>query len=126
MLPNTQNIIRGYDATGAVSLHYGGAEKLATSSSGVYVTGTVTADGLTVIGLNAALAASIGTDAQRVYITPSGTVINYNASGNSAGSHMFQTGNVNHLNIASNGDISFYEDTGTSQALFWDASVTEP
>jgi hypothetical protein len=45
---NTQNIIRGYDATGAVSLHYGGAEKLATSSSGVYVTGTVTADGLTV------------------------------------------------------------------------------
>jgi hypothetical protein len=44
---NTQNIIRGYDATGAVSLHYGGAEKLATSSSGVYVTGTVTADGLT-------------------------------------------------------------------------------
>jgi hypothetical protein len=47
---NTQNIIRGYDATGAVSLHYGGAEKLATSSSGVYVTGTVTADGLTVDG----------------------------------------------------------------------------
>jgi hypothetical protein len=45
---NTQNIIRGYDATGAVSLHYGGAEKLATSSSGVYVTGTVTADGLDV------------------------------------------------------------------------------
>jgi hypothetical protein len=42
---NTQNIIRGYEATGAVSLHYGGAEKLATSSSGVYVTGTVTADG---------------------------------------------------------------------------------
>ena len=25
--------------------------------------------------------------------------------------------------IASNGDISFYEDTGTSQALFWDASA---
>jgi hypothetical protein len=43
---NTQNIIRGYDATGAVSLHYGGAEKLATSSSGVYVTGGVTATSL--------------------------------------------------------------------------------
>jgi hypothetical protein len=119
---NTQNIIRGYDATGAVSLHYGGAEKLATSSSGVYVTGTVTADGLTVTGSDAALAASIGTDAQRVYITPNGTVINYNASGDSAGSHMFQTGNVNRLNIASNGDLSLYEDTGTTAKLFWDAS----
>jgi hypothetical protein len=41
---NTQNIIRGYDATGAVSLHYGGAEKLATSSSGVYVTGTISSN----------------------------------------------------------------------------------
>jgi hypothetical protein len=47
---NTQNIIRGYDATGAVSLHYGGAEKLATSSSGVYVTGTATADGGSISG----------------------------------------------------------------------------
>jgi hypothetical protein len=103
-------------------LHYGGAEKLATSSSGVYVTGTVTADGLTVTGSDAALAASIGTDAQRVYITPNGTVINYNASGDSAGSHMFQTGNVNRLNIASNGDLSLYEDTGTTAKLFWDAS----
>jgi hypothetical protein len=27
------------------------------------------------------------------------------------------------LDIAYNGDISFYEDTGTSQALFWDASA---
>jgi hypothetical protein len=41
---NTQNIIRGYDATGAVSLHYGGAEKLATSSTGVYVTGTISSN----------------------------------------------------------------------------------
>jgi hypothetical protein len=87
------------------------------------VTGTVTADGLAVAVSDAALAASIGTDAQRVYITPSGTVINYNASGDSAGSHLFQTGNVNRLNIASNGDISFYEDTGTTAKFFWDASA---
>jgi hypothetical protein len=86
------------------------------------VDGTVAADGLTVTGSDAALAASIGTNAQRVYITPSGTVINYNASGNSSGSHMFQTGNANRLNIDSNGDISFYEDTGTTATFFWDAS----
>ena len=34
----------------AVSLYYNGSAKLATSSSGVNVTGTVTADGLTVDG----------------------------------------------------------------------------
>jgi hypothetical protein len=110
------------NADGNVQLFYDNAEKLATTATGIDVTGTVTADGLTVTGSDAALAASIGTDAQRVYITPNGTVINYNASGDSAGSHMFQTGNVNRLNIASNGDLSLYEDTGTTAKLFWDAS----
>ena len=105
------------------TLYYDNAAKLATTSTGIDVTGSISADGLTVIGSDAALVASIGTDAQRVYITPDGTEINYNASGNSAGSHMFQTGNVNRLNIASNGDISFYEDTGTTAKLFWDASA---
>ncbi len=38
----SQNIIRGYDATGAVGLHYGGSEKLATTSTGIDVTGNVT------------------------------------------------------------------------------------
>jgi hypothetical protein len=93
-----------FNSNGAVNLYYDNAAKLATTSTGIDVTGTVTADGLTVAVSDAALAASIGTDAQRVYITPNGTVINYNASGNSAGSHMFQTGNANRLNIDSNGD----------------------
>ena len=30
---------------------------------------------------------------------------------------------VDRLKISSNGDISFYDDTGTSQALYWDASA---
>jgi hypothetical protein len=92
-----------------------------TPAAGTFTTGQFNTS-LNVAGSDAALAASIGTDAQRVYITPNGTVINYNASGDSAGSHLFQTGNVNRLNIASNGDISFYEDTGTTAKFFWDAS----
>jgi hypothetical protein len=112
-----------FNSNGAVNLYYDNAAKLATTATGIDVTGTVTADGLAVAVSDAALAASIGTDAQRVYITPNGTVINYNASGDSAGSHLFQTGNVNRLNIASNGDISFYEDTGTTAKFFWDASA---
>ena len=106
-----------------VYLYYDNAAKLTTSVSGISVTGTVTADGLTVVAADAALAASIGSNGQRVYITPNGTEISYNASGNSAGSHMFQTGNIDRLNIASNGDISFYNTAGNSQALFWDASA---
>ena len=94
-----------------------------TMTGNLGVTGSVTADGLTVVAADAALAASIGSNGQRVYITPNGTEISYNASGNSAGSHMFQTGNIDRLNIASNGDISFYNTAGNSQALFWDASA---
>jgi hypothetical protein len=33
------------------------------------------------------------------------------------------TGLYQRLAIASNGDISFYEDTGTTAKLFWDASA---
>jgi len=119
---STESLIVASEDAG-VSLYYDNAVKLATTSSGIDVTGTVTTDGLTVLSADTALSASIGSDAQRVYITPDGTEINYNASGNSAGSHMFQTGNVNRLNIATNGDISFYEDTGTTAKLFWDASA---
>ena len=41
----------------------------------------------------------------------------------SSGSLNMQTGAASRLNIASNGDISFYEDTGTTPKLFWDASA---
>jgi hypothetical protein len=92
-----------------------------TPAAGTFTTGQFNTS-LNVAGSDAALAASIGTDAQRVYITPNGTVINYNASGDSAGSHLFQTGNVNRLNIASNGDISFYEDTGTTARFSWSSA----
>ena len=36
---------------------------------------------------------------------------------------IFKTSNNDRLNIASNGDISFYEDTGTTPKFFWDAST---
>jgi hypothetical protein len=41
----------------------------------------------------------------------------------SAGSLSLETLGNDRLKIANNGDISFYDDTGTSQALFWDASA---
>src|SRR6056300_806534 len=44
----------------------------------------------------------------------------YNAS---SSSHIFNTGNSQRLLISSGGDISFYEDTGTTPKLFWNAST---
>jgi hypothetical protein len=46
-------------------------------------------------------------------------------SNESSGSLSFDTATVERLNIASNGDISFYEDTGTTESLVWDSSQTQ-
>jgi hypothetical protein len=127
---NTQNIIRGYDATGAVSLHYGGAEKLATSSSGVYVTGTVTADGLTVDGgsISGAYAVITNTEGTAKFGTDSNYARVLDGSNNTlmaqsnAESYYYNNG-VKVLKTAQGGDISFYEDTGTTAKFFWDASA---
>ena len=143
---NTQNIIRGYDATGAVSLHYGGAEKLATSSSGVYVTGTVTASGLDVDTGDAGNGLNYGFDVKNA---ASGSATSYampaiswangglrwasvhgerNPAGGFGGSFVVNTMNsagsaVKRLGIDLNGDLSLYEDTGTTAKFFWDASA---
>jgi len=132
---------------GAVTARYAGDNKLATTATGIDVTGTVTADGLTVsnldssvirlestgtgLGANAVIGdlqfygndastpgagikasitattvAALGDDSQLMFSTSDGT-----------------TNNVNRMLIASNGDISFYEDTGTTPKFFWDASA---
>ena len=101
--------------------------KLATTSTGVDVTGTVTADGLTVDG-----DAQINSDIPiaRVFMMENDTT-NVNTSINSSGgdlkiftvtdakSSFTQRFNIDHAT----GDISFYEDTGTTAKLFWDASA---
>jgi hypothetical protein len=80
---------------------------IGTSSptSALDVTGTVTADGLTVVAADAALAASIGSNGQRVYITPNSNEIIYNASGDSAGQHVWQTGNTERMRIDASGNV---------------------
>ncbi|MGB1305890.1 hypothetical protein, partial [Pseudoalteromonas marina] len=93
--------------------------------------GTVTADGLTVDGAsdlngNVTIGSSITT-------LLTGNDIEFQRAGNS---YLSQTGggalsirtndgvsNKVRMNLASNGDISFYEDTGTTPKFFWDASA---
>jgi hypothetical protein len=128
---------------GGVELAYLGVNKLATTSTGVDITGTITSDGLTVAqgsGANILLestttGATTGdifgeiefktNDSNSAGIK--GKIDSYSegAVGNGA-LRLFTgdtTGLYQRLNIASNGDISFYEDTGTTPKFFWDASA---
>ena len=114
---------------------------------GIDVTGSVTADGL---DLGATTdAASVSTTAsdyqlqlgaansttgdigQNISFDSSGTttasINSYDAGASSATGLAFFTGTSStlrrFLDIGSNGDISFYENTGTTPKLFWDASA---
>jgi hypothetical protein len=139
---------------GAVTLYHNNAAKLATTSTGIDVTGTATMDGLTVDGgvtvnSNTTTAITATQNANTDINGLMGIRINnstgttYAAFGNSGADSVVitagdagGTGNTSltlktatsgseksRLNISGTGDISFYDDTGSSQALFWDASA---
>jgi hypothetical protein len=132
---------------GEVALLHSNIQKLKTTSTGIDVTGAVTSDGLTVDGnaqINGTNAGQLTLDATGQYnqITfeqnsgnNSGGDIVYDHTNDqlwlrslAVGSVHLKTGTtagntVDRLKVASNGDISFYEDTGTTAKLFWDASA---
>jgi hypothetical protein len=103
--------------------------------TGLDVAGTPTFDGLTVDGtsnFNGTINAknviylkepTSGTANGALFIADTQEV-GIQAFG-ASGHITFDTGSsvVERMRIASNGDISFYDDTGVSQALFWDASA---
>jgi hypothetical protein len=122
----------------------------AISSASPTFTGTVTADGLTVgnaTSQNSVFDSVFGSGGanEGIVIVPSATgkgwvgfnngnnanipaQLTYNFSSSlmelySSGSLNIQTGAASRLNISSGGDISFYEDTGTTPKFFWDASA---
>jgi len=112
---------------GAVNLYNNNAIKLATTSTGIDVTGTATMDGLTVDG-----EVNLGEEqANPVRINSSSAIgiLEFNSTtgvvrADGTGQLLFETGgSTDRLKIANNGDISFYEDTGTTPKFFWDASA---
>ena len=151
---STQSIIN-QAGIGDLLLHKAGATKLTINASGIDVTGTVTADGLTVDGaseirstLDATLnitSTAFTVNSGDVYgslnfVTEDGSVasgrknaatiqaINAGGSGSYCDLDFYTSAgtgatNTKSLKIAANGDISFYEDTGTTPKLFWDASA---
>ena len=100
-----------------VDLYYNNSLKLATTATGIDVTGTVTADGLTVGDGH-----TIGDDGSDNFVlsSSSGEAIILNSG---ASIYARTASGTNRLSIdGSTGDISFYEDTGTTPKFFWDAS----
>ena len=115
----------GYDhATDAMGLWTASAEVVVIDSSGIDVTGSVTADGLTVDAGSANQVATFSsTDAGAFLYIQDNNALGY-YHGSSGGSYVIRdTDNKTRINIGSGGDISFYEDTGTTPKFFWDASA---
>ena len=144
---NTADYLSANDGA-EVSIRYNGAVKLATTATGIDVTGTVTADGLTVDGdatiqntgnsyrtftISANRSASVntlgrldydwnGTPVARIHAI-SGT----DATNKDNGDLVLSTSETGTLKqrifIDQGGDISFFEDTGATPKFFWDASA---
>ena len=127
----------------AATLYYAGAAKIATTNTGIDVTGTATMDGLTVDGtatatsfngfLESGVTATPTNSSAATIYTASGSHPDYastdliiQARSSAARSIYMLTGTttpVNRFKVDGSGDISFYNTAGTSQALFWDASA---
>ena len=142
---------RGF-TNGQVDLFYDGSAKLATTNTGIDVTGTVTADGLTVSDSNATTDGTDGVflDVKNTDGTTSvvsgvrflnggtasykGAVFFEDLAGDGRGDVVIASNDVasggatvgladQRLRISRTGDISFYEDTGATAKFFWDASA---
>ena len=136
-----------------VQIYHNGSQKFLTTSTGIDVTGTATMDGLTVDGTafvnltsrptgvpatagalwsaqtetgNYGIVSRASSTDSFTYIGNTGSAATLGTSYGSSGSYLpldLQTSDKKRLSIAANGDISFYEDTGTTAKLFWDASA---
>ena len=125
------------DTDGAVTAYYDNSAKLATTNTGIDVTGTVTADGLTVDsdsdggatiqgGSSRGLVVhrNDGTGSQSAGIQIKNNDREWTFFANDDSLAVFDdTANKTHFKVETGGDISFYEDTGTTAKFFWDASA---
>jgi hypothetical protein len=117
--------------TGVARLYYDNALKLATTSTGIDVTGTATMDGLTVdnggSGLNylqvtnSEGSSRFGTDGGFARILDGSNNLSYASDG--VNQYFYTDSSTLRMKLATGGDISFYEDTGTTAKFFWDASA---
>ena len=122
---------------GTTSVYHAGSPKLATTATGIDVTGTVVADGLTVSKASGDIAtlesttADVDVQANLVFnpvYDVNARIVSAREGAALASTLAFETGvdntgsTVKRVLIGSGGDVSFYEDTGTTPKLTWSAS----
>ena len=103
---------------GAVLLYNNGNQKFQTTSTGVDVTGTVTTDGL--------ISDSITNESSNLAIASTQSVtIKFDSDNNQTNRefNLQRNASTGILKAEESGDITFFADDGTTQALRWDAST---
>jgi len=117
---------------GAVKLNYDNSTKLATTSTGIDVTGKVSSDGLEVdltssgdVELTGAVNSTAGLVVRDPTASAYGAHFSYDDANTvvSIGGKTLGTKNTAITIHRDSNDISFYEDTGTTAKLFWDSSA---
>ena len=115
----------GLDIDGAgVQFRWNHANTHMNLNTNLDVTGTVTADGLTVekAGVSQIVADFSGTGANAYIQLNDGNSTNFAGLGVTTDSLSLWSLNKKRIDISSGGDISFYEDTGTSPKMVWKAA----
>jgi hypothetical protein len=128
---NTKDYLAANDGA-AVNISYNGFVKLATTATGIDVTGTVTADGLTIdtdayrrllLTYPDAFTSKLQVGYSSFYVQGSSTTDVLTIANNTSGQTEFINQSKKSMLIDNSGDISFYEGTGTTPKFFWDASA---
>ena len=126
---NLQEYLARFNTNGNVTIYYDGSPKLATTSTGIDVTGTATMDGLSLGDQHEILLGGVANYRGEISFDPNGntslTIANSWDNDNSEINFKAKsyTAAKNTMTIKGSGDISFYEDTGTTAKFFWDASA---
>jgi hypothetical protein len=114
------NLLYADTLNDSLKLYHNNNQKLATTSTGVDVTGTVTASDISAVSSTNPRIRLFETDTtnKNTQIKNNGGVLEI-ATLNDAASGTTPRILIDHTT----GDISFYEDTGTTAKFFWDASA---
>jgi len=124
-LDNSNNYLIKATVGAEVGLYFNTAQKLATTNTGVDISGTLTSDGLTVDGVATLNRTNPILIFNETDTTDLNAGLNLNGSSFAVAKYADAGNKVNDiLNIdISTGSISFYEDTGTTAQMVWDASA---
>ena len=104
-----------FNEDGSVQLNHNNSAKLATTSTGIDVTGTATMDGLIVSKPSS----------QQIYFDRNGSSIGSGSIGADVSQAMgiWADDNTKVATFYQNKDVALFEDSGTTAKFFWDASA---